>query len=74
MRRAGLPENSIALCLDHQPSKDENGTPLPAVTRKVYNKATRIMVERKGEVLDAWAAELRRIVGAKVEDGLREAA
>ncbi|WP_256806322.1 site-specific integrase [Bradyrhizobium sp. Bra64] len=69
----GLSEASISLCLDHQASKDENGKPLPAVTRKVYNRATKIMVERKREVLDAWAAELRRIVGAR-DEGLRKAA
>ena len=58
----GLPESSIGLCLDHQASKDENGKPLPAVTRKVYNLATRIIVTKKREVLDRWAVELRRIV------------
>ncbi|KJC40295.1 integrase [Bradyrhizobium sp. LTSP885] len=59
----GLSEGSIALCLDHQANKDENGKPLPAVTRKVYNRATRIVVTKKREVLDRWAVELRRIVG-----------
>ena len=67
----GLSEASIALCLDHQANKDENGKPLPAVTRKVYNRATRIMVAKKREVLDAWAVELRRIIG---ETGGRGAA
>jgi hypothetical protein len=38
--------------------------PLPAVTRKVYNRSTRIRVEKKRKVLDAWATELRRIIGA----------
>jgi integrase len=70
----GLSEASIALCLDHQANKDENGKPLPAVTRKVYNRATRIMVTKKREVLDAWAVELRRIVGKPVVDDLRVAA
>ncbi|WP_454621309.1 tyrosine-type recombinase/integrase [Bradyrhizobium cenepequi] len=69
----GLSEASIALCLDHQASKDETGKPLPAVTRKVYNRATRILVAKKRAVLDAWAAELRRIIGTKAE-GLRLAA
>jgi integrase len=59
----GLPESGIALCLDHQANKDENGKPLPSVTRKVYNLATRIRVAKKREVLDAWAIELRRIIG-----------
>ena len=63
MRRAGLSESSIALCLDHQANKDENGKPLPAVTRKVYNRATRIMVTKKREVLDRWAVDLQRIIG-----------
>jgi hypothetical protein len=65
----GLSEASIALCLDHQANKDENGKPLPSVTRKVYNRATRIIVTKKREILDRWAVELRRIIGAKkVED------
>jgi integrase len=59
----GLSEASIALCLDHQANKDENGKPLPAVTRKVYNLATRVRVAKKREILDAWAIELRRIIG-----------
>jgi integrase len=59
----GLSEAGISLCLDHQANKDENGKPLPSVTRKVYNFATRIRVERKREVLEAWAIELRRIIG-----------
>jgi integrase len=59
----GLSESAIALCLDHQANKDENGKPLPAVTRRVYNLATRIRVAKKREVLDAWAIELRRIIG-----------
>jgi integrase len=29
----GLSEAAIALCLDHQANKDENGKPLPSVTR-----------------------------------------
>jgi integrase len=59
----GLPEAGISLCLDHQANKDENGKPLPAVTRKVYNLAARVTVAKKREVLDLWAAELRRIIG-----------
>jgi integrase len=63
----GLSEAGISLCLDHQANKDENGKPLPAITRKVYNLATRARVAKKREVLDAWAAELRRIIGEPVE-------
>lgn len=62
----GLSEAGIALCLDLQTSKDENGKPLPSVTRKVYNLATRIRVAKKREVPDAWAVELRRIIGKPV--------
>jgi integrase len=62
----GLSEASIALCLDHQTNKDENGKPLPAITRRVYNLATRARVAKKREVLDAWATELRRIIGKPV--------
>ena len=42
----GLSEASIALCLDHQANKDENGKPLPAVTNRVYNRAVRIRVAK----------------------------
>jgi integrase len=59
----GLSEAGISLCLDHQANKDENGKPLPAVTNRVYNRAVRIRVERKRAVLEAWANELRRIIG-----------
>jgi hypothetical protein len=31
----------IAPCLDHQPTKDANGKPLPAVTGRHYNHAQR---------------------------------
>jgi integrase len=51
----GLSEAAISLCLDHQANKDENGKPLPTITRKVYNLATRARVAKKREVLDAWA-------------------
>ena len=47
----GLSEAGISLCLDHQANKDENGKPLPAVTRKVYNLATRARVAKKRAVL-----------------------
>jgi integrase len=63
----GLSEAGIALCLDHQANKDETGKPLPAITRKVYNLATRARVAKKREVLDAWAVELRRIIGVPAE-------
>jgi integrase len=70
----GLPDAGIALCLDHQANKDENGKPLPTVTNKVYNRATRVQVEKKRKVLDAWAVELRRIIGTAEEAGQRVAA
>jgi hypothetical protein len=63
----GLSEAGISLCLDHQANKDENGKPLPAITNKVYNRATRVQVEKKRAVLDAWANELRRIIGTPEE-------
>ena len=50
-------------CLDHQPTRDANGKPRPAVTGKHYNYAQRKNMEAKRKVLDRWAAELRRIVG-----------
>ena len=68
----GLSEAGISLCLDHQANKDENGKPLPAITNRVYNLATRNRVAKKRKVLDAWAIELRRIIGAEI--GLRLAA
>jgi integrase len=59
----GVSDAAISLCLDHQASKDENGKALPSITRKVYNLATKKRVTEKRKVLDAWAIELRRIVG-----------
>jgi integrase len=67
----GLSEADIGLCLDHQASKDENGKPLPAVTNRVYNLATAARVARKRKVLDAWAVELRRIIGEPATTELR---
>jgi integrase len=58
----GLSESGISLCLDHQANRDDDGNPLPAITRKVYNRATKIRVAKKRAVLDAWAIELRRII------------
>ena len=69
-----LPDGKISLCLDHQSSKDENGKPLPAVTRKHYNLATRIVLKKKRDVLDPWAAELRRIISEPAQAELRLAA
>jgi hypothetical protein len=40
---------------------------LPAITRKHYNLATKKRVAEKRKVLDAWAVELRRIVGLRPE-------
>jgi hypothetical protein len=59
----GLSESAISQCLDHQATKGEDGQPLPAVTNKVYNVSVVGRVERKRKVLDAWAVELRRIIG-----------
>jgi integrase len=59
----GLSESAISQCLDHQAIKGEDGQPLPAITNKVYNLSVVGRVERKRKVLDAWAIELRRIVG-----------
>jgi integrase len=59
----GLSESAISQCLDHQATKGEDGQPLPAITNKVYNLSVVGRVERKRKVLDAWAIELRRIVG-----------
>jgi integrase len=70
----GLSEGDIAQCLDHQASKDENGKPLPATTNRVYNLATRARVERKRAILDAWAIELRRIIGESAATERRLAA
>jgi integrase len=72
----GLSESAISQCLDHQATKGEDGQPLPAITNKVYNLSVIGRVERKRKVLDAWAVELRRIIGdVPVENvvGLRAA-
>jgi integrase len=58
-----LPGGDIALCLDHQSDKDENGNDWPVVTQEVYSLGFTTRVTRKREVLDAWAIELRRIIG-----------
>jgi hypothetical protein len=62
------------LCTDTvEANKGENGKPLPAV-RKVYNRATLVHVAQKREVRDAWAIELRRIIGMPGEAEQRLAA
>jgi hypothetical protein len=38
-------------------------SPATAITSKVYNLSVIGRVERKRQVLDAWAIELRRIIG-----------
>lgn len=63
-----LSESGISLCLDHQRTKDENGEPLPAITNKIYNRATRARVEKKRKILDLWAIELRKIISQKSDD------
>jgi integrase len=62
-----LPGGDIALCLDHQSDKDENGNDWPVVTQEVYSRGFTARVTRKREVLDAWAVELRRIIGERAE-------
>jgi integrase len=57
----------IAPCLDHQPTKDANGKPYPAVTGKHYNQAQLKNMKQKRAVLFPWALELRRIIGEPVE-------
>jgi hypothetical protein len=47
------------LLLYRDPSS-EHGKPLPPVTRKHYNLATKKRVAEKRKVLDAWAVEVRR--------------
>jgi hypothetical protein len=69
-----LPGGDIALCLDHQANKDENGNDWPVVTQDVYSLAFEARVARKREVLDAWAAELLRIGGMAEEPEQRLAA
>ena len=69
-----LPGGDIALCLDHQSSKDENGNDWPAVTQEVYSLAFEARVARKREVLDAWAIELRRMIGTPEQTEQRLAA
>ena len=46
------------MCLDHQPTRDAK----QAAACGHYNHARRKNMEAKREVLDRWAAELRRIV------------
>jgi integrase len=57
----------IAPCLDHQPTRDANGKPLPAVTGRHYNHAQRKNMQEKRRVLYRWAVELRRIVNEAAE-------
>ncbi|RXH32049.1 integrase [Bradyrhizobium nanningense] len=72
-RRIGQPMAKIALCLDHRVTT-EDGIKLPPVTGKHYVRAEDREVKEKREVLQAWAAELRRIIGTNAEQaeaGLR---
>jgi integrase len=57
----------IAPCLDHQPTKDAQGKPLPAVTGRHYNHAQRKNMEDKRRVLDRWATNCKRIIGESAE-------
>jgi len=58
-----LSESAISQCLDHQATKGDDSQPLRAITSKVYNLSVVGRVDRKRKVLDAWAIELRRIIG-----------
>jgi len=60
-RRIGQPMAKIALCLDHRVTT-EDGIKLPPVTGKHYVHAEDREVKEKREVLQAWTAELRRII------------
>lgn len=51
----------IAPCLDHAVTKDDFGRKIPTVTGRVYARSKALTEKR--EVLDAVAAELRRIIG-----------
>jgi integrase len=62
-RRIGKPLAKIALCLDHRVTHDDEGIPLPPVTSIHYVHAEDRELMEKREVLDAWAATLRRMVG-----------
>jgi hypothetical protein len=54
--------SKIALCLDHRVTT-EDGIKLPSVTGKHYVHAEGRELQEKREVLQAWANELRRIIG-----------
>jgi integrase len=72
-RRIGQPLSKIALCLDHRVTH-EDGVALPAVTSIHYVHAEDRELIEKREVLDAWAAALRAIVGEPVKTKMRAAA
>jgi hypothetical protein len=63
----------IAPCLDHQPTRDAHGKPLPVVTGRHYNLAQRKNMQDKRRVLDRWAAELGRIIDGPVEERATDA-
>lgn len=71
-RRIGQPMAKIALCLDHRVTT-EDGVKLPPVTGKHYVHAEDREVKEKRDVLQAWAAELRRIIAQPTAE-LRRAA
>jgi integrase len=63
----GCPDGWVAKCLDHANVKDEDGKPLPRVTRKHYNLSKQL--KQKRFVLDQLDAALRRIIaGLPLED------
>lgn len=59
-RDLGFSLARIAPCLDHAVTKDDFGRKIPTVTGRVYAKSNATCEKR--EVLDAVAAELRRII------------
>ncbi|MGY3621252.1 tyrosine-type recombinase/integrase [Bradyrhizobium sp. USDA 10063] len=61
-RGIGQPLSKIALCLDHRVTT-EDGIKLPPVTGRHYVHAEGREMKEKREVLQAWATELRRIIG-----------
>ncbi len=63
----GCPDGWVAKTLDHASVKDEEGKPLPRVTRKHYNLSKQL--KQKRFVLDQLDAALRRIIaGLPLED------
>jgi integrase len=69
-RLIGQPMSKIALCLDHRMTT-EDGVKLPPVTGRHYVHAEARELQEKREVLQAWASELRRIIGQPADKKLK---